>query len=913
MRKRIRFGVLGGWILLLLSASADRPAPEGWGEIFARFDSYGLPDVSTAAYVKVRACWEPRVDDLLPDDWETSGNAWMLAETRDAKGRPVRARVVVDGSRTFEVVSGQDVTGMPEEKPVALAAPIPPKEILASGCWQEGNPARDAKKGIEFLKSLKWEGEPYGHYRYPGKLFLLAYGLWQRGDTTNAAALLAELAAREEGAEGVAREAMNLVADGEYGNLHKAFRRDFDWMAYRDGIRLLLEKHPEGWYAAPVMNRLLEKVEERIIHPAPLPKSAETWSPDDARQAARMVDVRAWRGGADIYVKPPVLWIAPSGWRDLAPMPLDAELEIRVRGIEAVPFLLSLMEEDDVLTDADRLEVSKDGPYRSRFPPEKLEKFNMDAIRDSVIRKAYEGMDRPATRGEVARRLLRDLIPEWVIGGSSGRMSKEEFIRAVREFHEKHRAASEEELAVLALPGRYSFAFNKLAVEHLMEVARQKPVPELERFLADQSWLVSGASKSDLDSAQNNKAELLKTYTAIRREVTNLAKTTEDADEDSSVARMLTDGHYDRTVVAAKLQAMPLDEVLSVALDCAARTTNALQRGALALLVSGRLGSELDHGAIATNHAAEWKELIADDRVGYANKGAPFVSDEYLVLNERLFSASRGKTEPDDRYSWQSVDVAEQAVKRLFRTQGPRGRDWLRERVRQRLAGVPEERLPVFPNGGEPEEGVMASLHNPFMAVTNREMAAQLAVNLSPSEHIALPEMLRREPELNARLMEMVNRVESVQIDGDLGEWNRKLLAWEGQAPTAELIEELRCLAEERAAEGKTVSGKLVRRPDFDGYEVVIEASVPVPEYYERQNATQRISGYAGMVCGPGSYGAATWRTAPPPGEKNWWAVETSGPFEMREFQKAMEQFLGSALPASEEAFVIFQTQGEKQ
>jgi hypothetical protein len=418
------------------------------------------------------------------------------------------------------------------------------------------------------------------------------------------------------------------------------------------------------------------------------------------------------------------------------------------------------------------------------------------------------------------------------------------------------------------------------------------------------------------DSRQKERAEIRETRlreVADRLDALPLGQPTSDEVEGAALQSLLTDGPIDRQAVKAKFQEMPLADVLGTVLDSAVLKTNAFDRGALARLIFQRLDSERDYDIHASVRAAAWNELITDDRAGYPNKGAPSVSDEYLVLNERLFAVSRGMTEPDDRYSWKMVDVAEQAVKRLFRVHGNRGRDWLRARVRQRLAGVPEEELPVFPTGIAPDEEMIAMLRERFAAAEDQAAAARLAAELPSSERIALPVMLRQEPKLNARLIQLINRVEHVHINGDLGEWNRKLLAWEGQAVSAELIEELRCLAQERAVAGKTVSGKLVRKPDLTGYEVVIEAMVPVPEHYKQRQATQRISGYAGMICGPGSYGAARWRTAPPPGKENWWAVETSGPFEVRGFQQAVEQFLGSTLPASEEAVVVFQTQGEKQ
>lgn len=251
MNARISFGAMLGGLLLAWRAGAVPPAPDGWGGIFARFDAYGLPDVSTADYVCVRAC-----GDLLPRDWETSGNAWRTAETRDENGQPVRMTAVMEGSRTFDVVWREVDVGELLDKQATLAAPAP-KDVKVSSTWCAGDAGRDARKGAQFIDSLKWEGDPVWLHRYPGRLFLLAYGLWQRGDATNATILLEALARRAGGAEDAAREAMNLVANGEYENLYRAFRADPDWTAYRDGIRRLLEKYPDGWTWTPAVRHLL--------------------------------------------------------------------------------------------------------------------------------------------------------------------------------------------------------------------------------------------------------------------------------------------------------------------------------------------------------------------------------------------------------------------------------------------------------------------------------------------------------------------------------------------------------------------------------------------------------------------------------------------------------------------------------
>lgn len=952
MRKRFLVGVFLGCLLLGWPARAGQLGPEGWQDIFARFDAYGLPDVSTADYVQV-SCGEPRVDDLLPDEWEASGNAWRVAETRDEQGQPVRMTAVVEGSRTFDVIKREgDYIDLPGER-TTLAAQAP-TETAGRGFWRTGDAGADARKGARFIDSLKWEGDPVWLHRYPGRLFLLAYGLWQRGDATNATILLEALARRAGGAEGAAREAMNLVANGEYENLYRAFRNDHDWTAYRDGIRLLLEKYPDGWTWTPAVRHLLEKVDARLVDPAALPAGAAEWSEIDRSQAAALAGLRVVRGGDDVYDDPPVLWIAPSGWRDQVKEPLDAEMAVRVRGLQAVPFLLALMEGDDLLTEADRAEVGKDGSYRDRLDPPTLAERNARRGRGVPPVEEYALLDRPATRGEVARRWLRELLPEWVMDGNGGRLSNDELARKAREFFAAHGAAPEAEWAVLSLPGRYAHSFNGLAVADLLARARQRAVPELEKFLLEEKWLVPDADDYGIDSARENKAELLLQYAALRgeaarpliREFAAQARRQADAfaapqksDQqekraleqekalravadklealplDCPVERRkicLADGQYDRAMVDAKLQEAPLADVLGEVLAHAVSLSAADDRGSIAHQVARRAGKEPVPGLRATDHAAAWETLISDDRPPSFDSER-LVSEVFLILNEQLFA--QGNLPPAKRDSWSFMDAnaGGRAARQLLWEHGASGRAWLRDRVRQRLAGVPEAELPRYPADGPPADETLAALGEKFAAAADGATARKLVEELAPAERLALPDLLRREPELNARLLEWNNQIDAVQIDGDLGEWNAQLRAWEGRPMAPELLEDLRSCAEERARAELPFSAKLVRRPDFGGGALEITTTVPEPEYLRRNNETQRIVGYAGLICGPGCYGATVWRTAPPLDKENWWPVATSDSFEMRGFQAAANMIFGSTLPASEEAFAVFQTQGEKR
>lgn len=947
MRKRILFGLWVGLALLLRPAWAGRPGPEGWQGVFARFDAYGLPDVSTADYVCVRVC-----EDLLPRDWETSGNAWRVAEVRDDQGQPVRMTAVAEGSRTFEVVWRENNFGELLDKQATLAAPAP-KDVKVSSTWCAGDAGRDARKGAQFIDSLKWEGDPVWLHRYPGRLFLLAYGLWQRGDATNATILLEALARRAGGAEDAAREAMNLVANGEYENLYRAFRADPDWTAYRDGIRRLLEKYPEGWTWTPAVRHLLEKVEARLADPGALPAGAAEWSETDRAQASAMAGMRRLRGGEDVYTDPPVLWIAPSGWREQVQEPLDAEMAVRVRGLTAVPFLLALMEGDDLLTEADRAEVGKDGPYRDRLDPPTLAERNARRGRDMPVVEEYALLDRPAMRGEVARRWLRELLPEWVMDGDGRRLSNDELAQKAREFFAAHGAATEAEWAVLSLPGRYS-GFNKLAVADLLARARQGAVPELEKFLLEEKWLVPDADEGDVDSAWNNKAELLIQYAAIRgpaarplvREFAAQARRQAEAfavpqknerQEKRAKERQeylrqtadklaalsldcpadrrkicLADGQYDRALVDAKLQEVPLADVLGEVLAHAVSISGADDRGSIAHQIARRAGKEPVSGLRATDHAAAWETLIADDRrLSYDSER--LASEVFLILNEQLFAQGNLPSTKRDSWSFLDANAGGRAARQLLWEHGTSGRAWLRDRVRQRLAGVPETELPRYLADIPLADERLAALRVKFAAAADGAAARKLVAELSPAERLALPDLLGREPELNAWLLERNSRIDAVQIDGDLGEWNAKLRAWEGRPLARDLLEDLRSCAEERVRAELPFSAKLIRRPDFGGSALEITTTVPVPEYYRRNGAEQRIAGFAGLICGPGCYGAAFWRTAPPPDKENRWSVATSDSFEMRGFQAAADAFFGAALPASEEAFAVFQTQGEER
>ena len=258
----------------------------------------------------------------------------------------------------------------------------------------------------------------------------------------------------------------------------------------------------------------------------------------------------------------------------------------------------------------------------------------------------------------------------------------------------------------------------------------------------------------------------------------------------------------------------------------------------------------------------------------------------------------------------------ELAAQRFMKVHGVRGREWLRERVRRRLAGTPEAELPPFPAAEATSAAQdVTNLRGRFTAVTNREAAAAVTAELKLDDRAALKDLLRQDGELNARLLPLANRIEHVTIAGDLGEWNRSMSAWEGRLPTPALLREMRCCTEDTARAGLSVTCKLSRKADFGGCELILDTQPIQPHCAKPGEKLPSIVGLGGLVCAPGLYGAAVWRTAPPPTDEEckWWALETSDAFDLRNFDQALEKFFDPAIPASEEALVVFQTKGERR
>ena len=890
---------------------------------------YGLPDLSAATYVRIEDCWEAYRDELLSYAWPVKGSAWMISEVRDDAGNPERGVFVVNGNEVIELAWKKTEKEWRALDVKSLLA-IPSFGSHLVGRWRKVSLKLDARQTLRYVKSLDQSGGmPYEiQDERGGGLALFAVGLWQQGEREAAEEIWSYLTLVPGSGVHLLQEAMLLVVNGEYENVYQRFRVEHDWEAYADGIQRVLDKKPEGWGKVDALKELHRRIKARLEKTASWPAATNGWTEADFDLAARMLNVKAPHLQRRQSDEPFYSWMIPTSWLDQAPRPLDVELEVRSRGVWAIPFLLALSQ-DVALTDAEG------NPGRDK------------EIYGWSRNETFGEMNRPATRGELAFSWLSDLLPESISGERYSRKSKGEVRVAAQAFFEQHKNDSDAEMALQEI-SRPRGDFNQKAVDYLLERAGKAPVPELETYLleaalpdttAGDGWdedftrgwrydmrlelaakyaVLRGNSARDFTEAfirllrsEAARGQLPKKVHAVQ-DAENLERLLFQTTLDDAWAVLRKTGQIppegvERTIWETRMDCLPRAEAIRMLLAQAAEHSGAEVRGLLAAQLQ-RLGAmQKPEGLGPADAAAAWEILIADDRPEQVRSFTP-VSDRYLALNEQFFaepflSAEAGSGDWPLRW----MEAGRQAGD-ILSAPGSRGREWLRGRVRQRLAGQPEAELPPYPDGAPPSEESLASVREKFMGIMDRAGAAKTVELLSLPEYAALPVMLRREPELNGRLGRLSGWIERVTIEGKAGE---KFRSWEGQMPTKGLVEEMRRFCEEQAKEQQLADCRLIRKGDFGGCELHVETQ-PLPEEGRILNGHEvHVVGVAGLACGPGIYGAVYWRTKPFGKKRMWWATIPSDENDWTGYREAVDALLDPSTPASNEGFVVFQNQGE--
>ena len=436
---RLTCGILLG--LQIAGLGQDVPSAEAktpdFSEGFKRLAALGLPPLDD------KAVWVTSKNTRISYQFQRSlkgfkGNAWQSGTGKDA--------IVVE----FGAISTSSG---------AMAATTKP----------------DLDKDVATLIEALRKADPQGTesdgilgYRYsPGgmaaEVFVFAAQLHQTGHTDAANRVATALFDAMPSRENLVDQVVGRIASKAYDEVAEKFFETGDWTAYHRDAAALVEKFPRGWSLREPVAMLLPLLDNRAkggeVPPVSLsgveiPEKAAAIA---AELLAKPAPVKPGRGGVDpvtardipqeyraMYLREmsgrgssiPDQWLineAPTAAETANPL-----MKLAALGTDALPALAAVLG-DTTLTHRRNLS-GRD--YDSPFG-------NLQNGGEDQAAAAFQSLNRPASRGEIARMMLRSALPDPddSLDGTDDESLKSMAI----EFWQAHRNHSREELAVVFL------------------------------------------------------------------------------------------------------------------------------------------------------------------------------------------------------------------------------------------------------------------------------------------------------------------------------------------------------------------------------------------------------------------------------------------------------------------------------
>lgn len=845
-------------------ASAATKARD-YSQGFRAFLRMGLPDTSKATYVQLD---RQRPGMFGPKDYslrevQLRGNAWLLEEDKSATSTLLTTSGVVlelfdaQAHRKRLEAAGDRRDGF------RAAGGMAGRPYVPTGSWRPRDLGRDLDKALDFVaKKLEAKAAGRPELRYdafmrsdegPGTLFLLAVLAWQNGREAKANALAGRLFELAGDSRKVILGAMNVMADAQLAATATSFRITGDWKAYQAAVAALLEKYPVGWRKAGAARLLLDRLQKRASMTAPPPVTGEGLDDEDRALA---VALAMENDSAAFYGHSSALWfLSPSGSARRGDETAGVVGRIQARGLQSIPLLLALAR-DETLCPRFRSDIGM--PIRHTSWGRETEQRE-----EERTRTYYREMDRPLTRGEIARHLLEPLCRRADSGQrrwhNEGERSPEEVVASARETYRAIRELPRVEQAAYFLKNGDS-PQQQAAIGFLMEDDIEKHAPRIEDFLltppADRTEIVYGGYGGGpvmryVQKRGEKAADFVERYAAMRRnierpagmaseksvaeqmrkaldqELATLRALVRKPDLSEAIDALVTAGKgEDRELMAPFLMLgrLPAKTVAPALLKAAVESTNVTVRSRILRMMpmlrfagmeekmQQGMESEKDveaammalsaqnQASIGTN-AAAWKILLNDPRPAVAS-GFWFAGAQNLTLADLAATAMEtlyGAASAMDLYGGRNGENLPTEV--MMRV--------LRARAMARLERTPEAELPQWPSAEDVPEERRAAI----VAAVTQAAPADLPKRLeefSAAENLYLAQVVEEDAAVGKALAGPSRRIASVRVDAALPDAAAaRLKELEGAAVTTNAIAAMRACCMQRLADGEAFSIRL--------------------------------------------------------------------------------------------------------
>ncbi|MCB1132466.1 MAG: hypothetical protein KDN05_15170, partial [Verrucomicrobiae bacterium] len=746
----MKFILLVVWLVVPFVGRGEEAAPD-FSEGFRKLVGLGLPELDA------KARWV-----RMEDDFGTDYRLREMAE--DMKG----------GGWYFE---GPD--GKPHQLGMGVAVG---KEAEGSKAPSEQDLEKDVAKLLVALekkaKSLDREDRFSSSYELQGlgRLLIFAAQLHQNGrtDLANQVALatFAVYPTREE--------AVDVAVDGVASDLYQEAAAEFflkpDWKTYHDELSSLVERFPRGWDARGAVAMMLPQLAKQAaggtlpvpslpdveIDPRALELIASFDKPDIAGEVDEEMEdyppeIRARilmsGGGYGFMGRTQGLWLLEDaeGETDSGP-PMQRLARL---GMDALPALAALAGD----------------PWFTVIPNpgSSSNYFSSDMSGEELTLRSYQSLNRPATRGEIAMRMLAATLPD--AGDDLDEADAETLRDLALEFWKNHHGKSREELAAVFLREGSSSQVTQAATvlasskdpaaHEAFEAYVLGSDPALAAFQAVQVY-VKGRRAAAKDFVTKYKA-LVHDQTpegkteGIDHQVRWMVERAGSLDKFLKPLDMLIEAQSPRSF-AVQLAKGPADEVdagltalwamledgsakkkLYAFLEGASAAEDAEVRGKF-LARSFRIGWAGEEGdeepaerALSASEKRVWRKFIDDTRET-SNLAPRLTSGEKSTVSALAAAALEYSVAPDD-------------FEEVYQQAGAIGRpagDVICERASLRLDGKP---VPPLPDASKISSERLASIVSEAGAKKAEEIHPFLDT-LTPDERAAWTEWLRDPGEL---------------------------------------------------------------------------------------------------------------------------------------------------------------------
>ncbi len=751
-----------------VSVAANLP---DYSQGFRAFIGMGLPDVSKASYVKLDYYGAGLQYSANYNLYEIqlSGNAWLVSEDKAAnsvlisgvggrlelldqktalKMHEARAR----SNAVAQAAAAKEGGGKPDVTRVTYQA----NEFADTGNWTPTDLSRDLAKAKSYVdKKIKAKAvggremsyDSFLHSDEPaGALFIMAAFAWQNGKVQEANGLAGSLFKLIGDPRKVIVGALNVMADAQLSSAGDVFRKTRDWNAYQAAVAGLVKKYPAGWRKAGAARLLAERLQLRAGMLEPPAVKGDGLVAEDMKLAAALASetnqVSMYGGLGD-------LWVLPQDKAARARMDNSALGRIKARGVRSIPLLIALVS-DETLCPLRRNDVGLPTSSSSSDSDDR----KPEAERARLL---YERiMDRPVTRGEIARGLLAPICKsEENARHDESETAPEEVIETAKKTY-----ATLKDLPPSALVRYYlnngDQNQKQAAVSYMLQHDVETNAPAIEAFLltppSEESggietmmWSGNSLAQQYVEKRGEKAADFVEKYAAMRKkielppamadnagyakqmekqaesELATLRGLVKKRDISELVAELTKAGEEEKGTTAAYtlLGRQPPGKAIPALLAAVVKTTNVVVRSrilqTIPMLRYASLERAHEESPEADEEATEavMKKLADKNKLNIGVNAA-----EWRVLLSDTRAIPAGRMYSGGVYAWTIADVAATDIETLYGdsslTQRYDGRyggmenlppesmaKSMRARAAARLDGKTEEQLPKMPSADD--------------------------------------------------------------------------------------------------------------------------------------------------------------------------------------------------------------------